>query len=301
MSEQSSVTPVMQTEVHGHLHHHRKHSKIKPVLYAFLAFMLALVLFLLSVCAVLYCTVFSKSFMIRTMRSIDYYSMVREELESQMVSLVDAGGFDKDFAKEFVESYDIKRAVNDYIAAFYSGGNTLVDTSTFKRQLNDAINSYMNQHRLTANKHTKEHIAYFVDEATEIYVEQMSIPFFSAFANYITHTKTILNMLTVFLAASAVVLSAIIFFTNPFKHRRCRYLFIGVSGAFWAVLVIPVIALLSGKIGLVNIATHSLYQLFVSYFNGLFCYFFLCAGVLFVLSVILLLLYIKYYRRALGR
>ena len=82
---------------HGHEHSHRhKHkSKLRPFFFSVLSFFLAFALFLLSVCAVLYTTVFSKDYILNIMRSNGYYDMVRSELQSQMENLVDASGFDK--------------------------------------------------------------------------------------------------------------------------------------------------------------------------------------------------------------
>ena len=283
---------------HSHSHRHRHKSKLRPVLYSMLSFFLAFALFLLSVCAVMYSTVFSKNYILNIMRNNGYYEMVRSELQSQMENLVDASGFDKEFADSFVRSCNIQDAVEKYISAFYSGETTLVDTISFKQKLYAAIDVYISDKNIKVNDETNVNISYFVNEAADIYVAQISIPFFSTIANYIYKGRSVLNAVTASLAVFALVVIAIIFFTNKYKHRRFRYLFIGSSAGMLAVTVLPTVVFISDRIRKINLTTRSIYNLFVDYFNGLFSSFYIWAGVLLAASVFLLILYIRHYRRA---
>ncbi len=287
-----------QEQMREHTHHRRHGSRLRSVAYSVLAFFLAFVLFLLSVCMVLYFTIFSKDYILQTMKSNSYYTMVKSELQSRMEDLTDASGFDKEFAAEFVKNYDIVTAIDEYIASFYSGENTLVRTTTFKQQLYAAIESYIQEKNIKLTDDSDTNIAYFVNEATDIYVDQISITFFSRIANYIYKAKTILNIVTGSLAVMALVIIGIIYFTNQYKHRRFRYLFLGSTGAFLAVAILPTILLLSDKLKKINLSTRSLYNLFVNYFNGLFYNFYIWSGVLLAVSVVLFTLYVQHYRRA---
>lgn len=297
---QSDETEFENEHEHHHSHHHRHKSKLRPVIYSILSFFLAFALFLLSVCAVLYSTVFSKNYILNIMRNNGYYEMVRSELQTEMEHLVDASGFDKDFADSFVKSCDIQEAVEKYISAFYSGEETLVDTITFKQQLYAAIDVYIKDNNIKVNDETKANISYFVNEAAEIYVAQISIPFFSTIANYLYKGRGVLNAVTASLAVFALVIIAMIYFTNRYKHRRFRYLFIGSSAGLLAVLVLPTFVFIADKIRKINLTTRSTYNLFVDYFNGLFSSFYIWAGVLAVASVLFLILYIKKYQKAIS-
>lgn len=283
---------------HSHHHTHRHKSRIKPFLYSMLSFFLAFSLFLLSICMVLQMTVFSKDYAMNIMRSCGYYDMVSAELKSRMEDLVDASGFEKQFAEGFVRSYNVQKAVEDYVSAFYSGDSTLIDTTGFKQQLYDAIDVYIRDKNITVSDETQNNITYFVNEAAQVYVDQISIPFFSTIANYIFKARDVLNGVTISIIIFALITAALIFFTNEFKHRRFRYLFIGSTGAAVTIIVLPTFVLLSGKISKINIATRSLYSLFVNYFNTLFYNFYIWAGVLVLFSVVMLVLYVKHYRRA---
>lgn len=284
-------------EHHEHGSHHRHKSKLKPVLYTVLSFFLAFVLSLLSVCIVVTCTIFSSDYMIDTMRTNGYHEMVKSELQTDLEDLVDASGFEKQFVDSFVKKLDIRKAVEEYIASFYTGSSTLVETTSFKQKLYSAIEEYIQEKKITVSDETKGNIAYFVNEVADIYVTQISIPFFSTIANYIYKARSILNIVFISLSIVALVIAGIIFFTNEFKHRRFRYLFLGTTGAALTVLILPTVVLLSNKITKVNLVTRSLYTLFVNYFNGVFYSFYIWAGILVALSVVFMFLYVKHYRR----
>ncbi len=284
---------------HEHHHHHHKHrSKVKPVMYTVMAFFLSLVLFLLSGCMVLYFSIFSKDYMIGTMKSIGYSDMVRSELQVRLEDLVSAGGFDKGFAEKFAAGYDVQKAVEEYITSFYSGESTLIDTTGFKQDLYLAINEYIREKGITVSDSAQSSIAYFVNEAADIYVDQISITFFSTIANYIYKSRTILNITTAVLAVIALVIIAVIYLTNEYKHRRSKYLFYATAGGFLAVLALPCIFFITNKLKNINLNTRSLYNLFVNYFNGMFSQFYIWAGVLFIISVIVFLLYRRHYLHA---
>lgn len=278
--------------------HHRQKSRVKPILYGLLSLLLAFALFLLSVFAVLEITVFSQDYMISKMGESGYFAMTKDELKSELKSLGNASGLDESFAEDFVQSLDINGIELKYISAFYSGDTTLVDTTEFKQQLYSALDSYMDEKGIEKSSVSQENLSYFVDQASERYVTQVSIPFFSFIANYIYKASTPVMIITIVLAAVALIIALIIVLTNKYKHRRFRYLSYGCAGAFLAVTVIPVVVLLSGKISQINLNTRSLYNLFVSYANGFFMYFFIFSAILFVLSVVCFILYRRYYNKA---
>lgn len=271
-------------------------SKIKPVLYSVLSFFLTLVLFLLSVFMVLKTTIFSKEYMYGVMNSSGYYAMVKTELIAELQSLGKASGFDDEFSEKFVNSLDIQDSVEKYISSFYSGESTLVDTISFKQQLYKAIDQYIIDKNYS--NVSNDSIDYFVNSAADIYINQISIPFFSTIANYIYKASPYITIIILVLFAATLAIMAIIFFTNKYRHRRFRYLCYGLSGACLTTVVIPCFVFLSGKIPQINISTRSLYNLFVNYFNGLFMNFWIYVIITLIFALFTLFFYIKYYKKA---
>ena len=280
-----------------HRRHHHKKSKLKSVVYCVLSFFLSLTLFLFSICMILNFTVFSKDYMISTMDSQGYYSMVKYELQTRMIHLVDASGFKKDFAVNFTNSYDVKKAVDDYIASFYSNDSTLVETTAFKQQLYQAVKQYAKDENIEITPEVENNVIYFINEAANIYVDQISIPFFSVIGRYLYSASSTINILSASLAILTAIIVCIIDFTNQFKHRRYRYTCYGLIGGALTTFTLPTAVLSLNMIPKVNITTHSLYNLFVGYFNTLFYYFYICVAVMVVLAVINFIMYVKYYNK----
>ena len=277
----------------------QKHSsRLKAFVYSFVSFMLTLVLFLFSICIVVESTVFSKDYMLNVISSNGYYLMVEDELLGSMKSLGNASGLKEEFSEKFVKEIDVQKNIDNYISSFYSGDSTLVDTISFKQQLYNALDEYIAENNIDKNTVSSENLAYFVDKAAEIYVNEISIPFFSTVANYIYKAQTPFLIITIGLGVTALILIAVIFFTNKFRHRKFRYICYGLIGAFLSVSVIPIVIQLSDKISKINLNTRSLYNLFVNYANGLVNGFWICSLVLLLLSVITFVLYVKYYRHA---
>lgn len=281
--------------------HRRKKSKIKPVIYSVLAFVLSFVLFLLSICMVIKFTVFSKDYMFHIMDTTGYYNMVKYELQSRLTDLGNASGFQPSFAQDFASQYDIQKAVDNYIESFYAGDSTLVETISFKQQLYAAVQDYIRENHIEVSDETNDNITYFINEAASIYVNQIAIPFFSMIGKYIYNARTIFNIILGSLTGAALLISAILFFSNRYHHRRYKYLCYGLLGGMLATLVLPTFMFIWNKIPKVNIATRSLYNLFVGYFQQLFSSFYICTGVLAVLSLLTFILYVRYYSKYISK
>ena len=102
------------------------------------------------------------------------------------------------------------------------------DTTLFKQSLYTAIDHYISEKKYDKSKTSGENIDYFVNSATDIYVNQISIPFFSVVANYIYKAQPLVNGLIIGLSIAALIIAAIIFLTNKYRHRRFRYLCYGL-------------------------------------------------------------------------
>ena len=281
-------------------HSSNKRSIVKSVIYCFLSFMLAFTLFLFSICMVLRLTIFSPDFMTNVMADTAYNDMVKDELTSSLKSLGDASGLDDEFIKNFVKDIDLIEVETEYISSFYSGEKTLVDTTTFKQNMRNALDKYIEDRNIDKSKANEKNLSYLVDQASDKYVNLVSIPFFSIVGNYIYKLDGPLRTAEIGLGIFALIIAAVIFFTNEYKHRRYKYLCYGCTGAFLAVTVIPAVVFISGFIPKVNIGTRSTYNLFVGYFNSLFMHFWFFSGALLFLSVLTFFLFYTRFKKAIG-
>lgn len=278
----------------------KKHSTIKPVLYSLLSFVLAFTLFILSIACIVKLTVFSRDFMLNAMATVDYYSMIRDELKTEFKNLGHASGLSDEFVDSFVDNMDVRKIETEYISSFYNGDNTLVDTIKFKQDLNMAIDEYVIEKGMDPDSLKDENVEYLVDNATSIYVNIISIPFFSTIANFIYKYDTPLTIAIGCMFVFCAVIVCIIIFTNEYKHRRYRYLCYSLITAAICTTFVPTLVFASGYISKVNIGTRSLYNLFVTYFTSFFSSFYVFAGIYAVLAVITFLLFYKKFKKATG-
>lgn len=281
----------------AHSHKKRKKSVVKSILYGFLAFVLAAVMFLLAIGINVKLTIFSKDFMFNVMAEQDYYSMIKDELKGSLRNLGHASGLTDEFVDDFVNSMDIRQIEYDYISAFYTGESTPVDTIKFKQDFRTALDKYIDEKGIDKKTVSEENVSYMIENATTIYVNEVSIPFFSTIAIYIQKYEPLLNGVLIGLAVAAAVIIAIISFTNSFVHRRYRYICYGFTSAFLCTLTIPLIVFISGYISKVNIATRSLYNLFVTYFNMFFTNFYIYAGIYALVAVICFVMFYTNYQK----
>lgn len=282
-------------------HHHKKKSKVKSLVYIFLSFMLAFALFLFSVCMVLRVTVFSEDFMLNAMADVGYYDTVNEELSDKLKSLGHASGLKEEFVDSFLREIDMIEIEHEYIDNFYSGNETLVNTTHFKQKMLAALDQYIEDNNIDRSKATEKNLSYLVDEASEIYVAQVSIPFFSVVGNYIAKTTAPLRIAEIVLLLFAVGIAAVIWFTNEFKHRRFRYYCYALAGAALTTAMIPAVVLISDVISKVNLGSRSLYMLFVSYGNSFFMIFWIFAAFWLFLSIISFAMFYTRYKKAIGK
>ena len=271
---------------HEHHHSRPKRSVVKPIVYGFMSFMLAFVLFLLTVCMVIRLTLFSSDFMIGSMASCGYYSMVKDELKDGLTALGHASGLPDSFCAEFVETIDFRQVEMNYIVSFYSGSSTLVDDTSFKQSFRAAIDKYIEDNNIDKSKTTESSLVNLVNKATDIYIDNVSIPFFSILANYIYKLSGTLNVIMMVLVVIAVIIGLLIYFTNEYKHRRHRYLCYAFITSAITAAIIPTIVYVSGIVAKVNLGTRSIYNLFVTYFSSMFRYFYYFAGIYLFLAII---------------
>ena len=286
---------------HKHRHKRKKGSRVKSAVYIFLSFMLAFSLFLLSICLTLRMTVFSNDFMMGCMADTGYYDMVKDEMADKFKSVGHASGLPDEFVDEFVEDMDLIEIEREYISSFYSGKKTLVDTMHFKQDLMAALDRYIEKNNIDRNKASEENLSYLVDHMSKVYVNMVSIPFFSVVGNYLYKLDTPLRAAEIGLGVFALVIAAIIFFTNQYMHRRFRYLCYGFTGAFLTVAVIPSVVMISGIIPKINLDDRSLYSLFIGYMTSLFNHFWIYVGILAFLSCISFAIFIVKFKKALGK
>ncbi len=278
----------------------KRKSKVKPVVYTLLSFLLCIVLSALSVCIALQCTVMSRDYMLGVMGSHGYYSMIRDEMRSNLSALGSQSGLNDEIINRLVDSMDIQSAVTEYVNAVYENKTPFVKTTEFRQKLTNEIDQYITTNSIDRSSLSSAGISKLVDTAEQVYCDTIAFPASESIAKILRDTQEPLILLIALLTGAAIILIAVIYLTNHYKHRRYRYLSYAFAGSALVISVLPAIGLISGKIYQINILTRSLYSFVTNYVTGVLLSFLLFAAVMAVCFVLSFLMYRKTYLKALG-
>lgn len=265
-------------------------SKIKPIVYCVVSFILALDLFALTVCSVLASTILNPSFIFDNMNSSHYFQEKCDEITDSLEDLTYASGLKESFFDGLITEVMISNNTQQYLDNYFSGNSTIVDSSNFKDAFNTALDEYIAENNIENVK--QESRDYLVEQGALIYQRLLDIPLFVRLAPYITALTKVVPFLIIAFAIVAVIVIMLIIFTNKWKHRALRYLCYAFSGAFLSVVAIPVAILFSGKISKANFFSRAFARFFEQAANNVIIILVCCALLLLIISVVL---FAKYY------
>lgn len=277
-----------------------KNEKLIRFLYCVLAFVLSGVLILFSVFTMLRATVFNSGFLSDVLNNSAYYSDLCDEITDNMVDIGNASGLDKSFFVSFVDEVMVREDVQKYIDSFYSGEKLEVNTDNFQRTLRDALGKYEKKKGIDPGKVSEESIDYFVKEASRIYSGNIEITYFGMIQKTALEwaEKTLVYGVVFAVAAAAVM--CFIFFTNKWKHLAVKYIYYATASAGLVILAVPTALIASGALGRVAILSRSLNDLFTGCVNALLTDMYIIAGILIVLSVVLVIVHNHLRNKALA-
>ncbi len=270
--------------------------KIRKILYGVLSFILSFVLFFLSLSTVFQFTLLNPEFIYGSMNSTSYFLDKRDEVTKNLINLGNASGFDKEFFDGLVSELMVNEDTHDYLKSYYSGEKQHLDTTNFKRVLNDAIDEYVQEKNIT--NINRKNIDYFVSKAALIYRDTLEIPLFAELYVYVKSIAKVMPFVIIGLVLFTAIICLVFVLTNKWKHRALKFICHATSGAFLSVGLIPTVILLSGKIKQINLTSRALYDLFILIGNELCITLLVCALFFLVVSVILYFSHTKMRKKA---
>jgi hypothetical protein len=268
---------------------------VKHYAYIAMAFIVSLLLFVLSLFVVLEATFLSPDYIMDSMNSSNYFVDKKTEITESMVDLGYASGLDEKFFSNMITEVMLSEDTQDYITNYYNGTAKRVDTVKFKQSFNEALDEYIEENSVTVSN--RENLDFLIDSAATIYRNSLEIPLFARIADSLLSLKSLTPYLIAICVVGIIGLSLVIILTNKWKHRAIKYLFYGTAGAFLSVGLIPAIALITNYVSKINLASRALYNMFVYCVNNFFTAMIFCSVLFLLISVALLFWYkIKYKR-----
>lgn len=264
-------------------------SYVRNGVFTILSFVMAILLFILSLCIILSATLFNSNFIIDNMNSSNYFNDKTDEVVESLTDLGFASGLDYEFFDELVNEVMVNEDTKIYLDKYYEGTTNTVDLTSFKQRFNEQLDKYIEENNIKNVKSSSRES--LIKQAGVIYKQSLSIPLFVSFSGYFKLIKSALPFVIISLILLITIIVAVFFLGNKWKHRAVKYTYFATSASFLSVGMIPTFLLLSGKIKQINLDSRALYNSFIQCGNSL------CVGLI-VCSVFLLLvsigLYIKY-------
>ncbi len=247
----------------------KKSSLFKKVTNIILSFILAFLIFVLSLMLVLQIVFFNQTSMMDALSNSGYLTETNKEITQSLTDLGYASGLDESFFDGLLTDSLLYTDTAKYISDFYSGEGSVVDTTDFKELFNTALDDYISEKQLDPTAVNAESREYLVNSAAKIYKDSLELPLFKTIAGYFLGIKNALPKVMIVDITLIALICIIIVVSSKWKHRAAKYICYSTTTAFLATLT-PAIALLaSGKIKQLNIASQATYKLFVTLGNEL--------------------------------
>ena len=185
-------------------------------------------------------TVLKKDYILSKLEETNYYSKIKEEIESNFENYIGQSGLDENVVKNIVTIEQIKEDTNTIIENIYDGVEKTVDTTTIETNLHNNIKESLGNTQLTATQ--QKAIDEYVKTIIEQYKETMS------HTNYETQINQMIKKVNkyvdlankvVIIATAILVLLIIVFnYKNIIKAISNIGISLISSGAFYIILKI---------------------------------------------------------------
>ena len=139
----------------------------KIILYYLLEFVLTLSILLTIILLILKITILNKKYLVNIFEKTNYYRELYLDINTDLENYIMQSGFDNSIINDLFTETELKKVINKNVDNFYKGENIIVDTDILKNKLENNINDYLDEIKITITD--KEAINLFVNEIETIY------------------------------------------------------------------------------------------------------------------------------------
>lgn len=143
------------------------HLKVKIVSYYILEFLLAIVLFLLSISVIFTLTIFNKHYIKHNINKNNIVDMVYKSAREEFSYYIIQSGLGDGVLDNIITRDEVSLEVDNYINAYYGGGSTSIDSSSLEKKLKENINNYLDSKNIHVSDNSS--LDAFVSEISKTY------------------------------------------------------------------------------------------------------------------------------------
>ncbi|MCI8554770.1 MAG: hypothetical protein HFJ80_07500 [Clostridiales bacterium] len=235
---------------------------LRLIISSFIAFIMALLLFLLAAGSCLSVTIFNQDFVLKRLEKANYYQKSADTILDQMKSL--PGGVPAEIYDGVIDADLVyKDIVNGVTAAFTGDSSYRLDLQPLKEDLMSRFTTYAAENELVISDESAESLQTLVDTCTKLYRDQVTIPFVDTFGQI---RMLFFKGYTIGIVVIVLLCALLILFLlsiRRFKHRAVRYLVYSLSGAALMMSVFPIYILMERAYERIHLSPQYVYDAFV--------------------------------------
>ena len=148
-------------------------STFKKIVIILRSHVLAGLLTVLAYAVSLQFTLINDSFMLDNMNTCNYITEKKDEITSSLTDLGYASGLEEDFFKGLLDEIMIHEDTEKYIQDYYSGEGSVIDKTAFKQAFNTALDDYIEQKGISADRVSSKYREYLIKEAAKNYKQSL--------------------------------------------------------------------------------------------------------------------------------
>lgn len=275
-----------------------KNPKFKTAMYLVLSFIMAFCIIVCALLAAFRFTLLKSDFLIGTLNKTDYYADLSDEITENLESIGDSSGLDKSFFSDFIDDTVLRRDVETFISAFYSGESLRVNTSNFQKTLRTALDTYISKNGIDSSKISDYSINNFIKEATDIYSSSVQLKYFSSIQKTVLGITPKVNIFIFVTALIAIGIAVLIILTNEWKHIAVRHIYYSTASSGLFLLAIPAVVFATGMISKLTVLTRSLNDMYTACLKSVFTVILVIAVLLIVISAALWIIHSSLRKKA---
>lgn len=256
------------------------------------SFLLSFFLYLAVLCLVFSQTILQEGFARKILAESRYVSLLSDEIRDEFIAYGGVGGFEESFwqekfshivSEEMLEADAARQLHSLYTGTPSETNEELVHSSLYTTFLEEAVR------RGTAIDADKESdLQSLAETCAEVYGEAVQIPFADRIGGLLVKAKTPLYAGLAVLVCLSVLCAGIMVWLNRRSGRFFYWFYGGLAGAALLSAVLPLVVLLSGKIGKIGIFSQAMYAFSTLLLTKTLYTFLLAAGILLLLAISLL-------------
>ena len=262
--------------------------KIRDVLFSVLSFILALFLFLDSICILTSVFVFNKNVWLDQMNVSNYYSDKTDEIKNKLVVLGNASDLPAEFFDGAIDSILVSNDTEKYLDAYFNGNNDLIDTTAFKQKFYAKLEEYIKEKNAKVDD---SNVDYLVKNAEQIYARSLEIPLFYRLFVYFQAIKSWLPIVIAVLSVLSLSIVLILLFGNKWRHRAFKYYYYACAGAFLSLLVSSVYLTAVGGLKKIVLESRALYNVAVTCGTSVIIALWAMCGFFFIAAFVMFFIY----------